>query len=640
MDPIPSIDTSLSGLHDARPAGVFPFLVEGEVVWVRGVASRPELRVGRGRHVIATIRPAGLGAAANVLLFPGIVRRDFASALGSVVETVLATPTLPLVVVQWAADRGGLPESIGVELHDASRAGDLPLDIDGAGGRLVAEVVDGARIVVHAGVVDASAASSMEIQLAPDAAKATVRAVADGIGAVLRPQGGDHVSLVLALASGTGQERRPPSRPGVSGRAQRGRPASAVADAARHTSGHAVRAARGPTEGLLLRSGLKAADDGVAWLRARLAGQAHRLTLEAPPAAALSIGLAASLVGDRGASEAALASTPDDSPTRALLAARHAAVFGDTAAAWESARRWAERADVASNISALAPLAAQELADALHLSGDPETISSLRRIALLGRSAPTERRADPSRSPSGVDEAGGRTLPMAGRASPSDPTARLRGLLTGDPSALAPTVQQPALEAAYRATATFQSEPDAAWMEWRRLLGQGDGSGRMVTLWDESDPGSPEGQVEPPAGRSEEGSSFVGGSLTAELLLALASGLLGLRSDAAAGRIRIAPTLPGHLTRFEVSGITVGGSTISMRYAVEGDMLRYELTPETGSVPPLLVFEPSIDGRPLEVRIDGNVAELDPRQARGRTVVPVQLPLDAVRTVEIMRSGA
>jgi hypothetical protein len=50
-------------------------------------------------------------------------------------------------------------------------------------------------------------------------------------------------------------------------------------------------------------------------------------------------------------------------------------------------------------------------------------------------------------------------------------------------------------------------------------------------------------------------------------------------------------------------------------------------------VPPLLVFEPSVHSAVAAVTVDGRVAELDMRSDGGRTIVPVQLPLDGVRTL-------
>ena len=53
-------------------------------------------------------------------------------------------------------------------------------------------------------------------------------------------------------------------------------------------------------------------------------------------------------------------------------------------------------------------------------------------------------------------------------------------------------------------------------------------------------------------------------------------------------------------------------------------------------VPPLMVFEPSVAGAVESVRVDGEAAGLEVRQSGGRSVVPVQLPVDGVRTLEVV----
>jgi hypothetical protein len=65
-------------------------------------------------------------------------------------------------------------------------------------------------------------------------------------------------------------------------------------------------------------------------------------------------------------------------------------------------------------------------------------------------------------------------------------------------------------------------------------------------------------------------------------------------------------------------------------------MYRYTLEPATAAVPPSVVFEPAVPGRVREVRVDGRPAQLDTRQDGDRTIVPLQIPVDAPRTVEIV----
>lgn len=569
MDSIPLIDPGVTGLHDVRPAGVFPVLAEGESIWVRGVASRPELEVGSGGRTIVRFHAKSLGTAANILHFPGILRRDFAAPTGSVVETVLAMPTLPVVVVQWSATGEATPTAVEVAF-------------DGVTGR--ARLGDEGQVLVEGvGLEDGEepgrGARLMEVRLVPQAADVRLDETEGRLRVTLRPAENGHVSLVLAL--GDAQGRPPPMA------------------ATRHVPSHALRAASGPTAGLLLGTGLPEVDDAVAWLRVRLAGQARRLSSDVDSASALSVGLAATAVGDRDSSAAVLSIVPADSATHGLLAARHAAVFGETGRARESAARWASESPVPSPLAALA---ARELADALHLVGDARTVASLRAIAAA--------QANPPSAPSGT--AAGRSLPMAGRARPA--TGPLS--MMGDPSSPLTTRGLDIADIATIVTGDYgaaERDPEAAWIAWREAIV--DASGRVVTLWDDE--------------------SSDGGSRTAGLLLTLSAGLLGLRADAGVGRLRIAPRLPRHLTRFEASGITVGSSAITVRYSATRDTLRYELVPEAAAVPPLVVFEPVVSGLPQAITIDGEVAELDPREKGARTVIPVQLPLDATRVVEI-----
>jgi len=54
------------------------------------------------------------------------------------------------------------------------------------------------------------------------------------------------------------------------------------------------------------------------------------------------------------------------------------------------------------------------------------------------------------------------------------------------------------------------------------------------------------------------------------------------------------------------------------------------------SVPPIVVFEPAIPGTVTQVRIDGEAADLEAKTSARWTVVPVQLPVDGARVIEIL----
>lgn len=596
MDTFGPIDPELTGLAHPAPARATPFLVEGGSRWIRGVESRPGFTIGRGSTSVVSVNVPGLGTAANVLLFPGIVRRDFAGRDGGLVETLLVASTMPLSVAEWRVGSGRVP-------------GHVALELAGPGGEVVDQ--ESSRIVIargdhRVGLVLSSADASWSVESRSQ----------EPLRVIVEPEGSGPLSIAVAFG-GADDVRR-----GLA--------------AARHANAHAVRAAAGPESGLLLGTGVPEIDDGFRWLRSRLAGQIHRsvdrgvignAARSGPGATALAVGgtaldrgVAALGVGDRESADLLVSGRPGSSPHQTLLAARFASVFGGTGAASAIAGAWtSDRSETAGAHSGpLTRLALEELAEALHGAADPGTLATLRRLANESRTASkgagTERR-----------------LPMTGRdaASVADRSGWIARLLEGDPTPPAPSHDRAVIVDARTATARFATNPDEAWVQWRRLLAEPMGGDGPSVLWD----------AEHLSGDGAAGSPTEAGSLTAELLIAVAYGLLGLRPDAGAGRIRIAPRMPSHVTAFEAGGIPVGASTIGLRYTRAKGALRYELSPEVAQVPPLVVLEPSVSGSVRSVRVDGEAAELDLRSAGGRTVVPVQLPLDGVRTLEIETEG-
>lgn len=113
-------------------------------------------------------------------------------------------------------------------------------------------------------------------------------------------------------------------------------------------------------------------------------------------------------------------------------------------------------------------------------------------------------------------------------------------------------------------------------------------------------------------------------------------GFLGAEADAAFGRLRLAPRLPGAWEAFEIRGVRMGDVRVGLRYRRDGPRHTFVLTPTAGRVPPNLVFEPLL---PLEgiggVRVDGEAADLDRHRTGRWTGVRLQLPLDSVREVTV-----
>jgi len=610
---IPLLEWSVAGLALAGPAASGPFLIEGARAHVLGEQRGPVRAISiDGVTTVSTLDTA-LGTAANIVVSPGLVRREFVGTHGVCVETIVVPPALPCVVLQWGTAGGTVPDRILIDLAIGGLAPRLDEDADG----LALTFPDG-RVVALS-----SSPQPLSIE-APDP-------VGDTIRVSIRPP--DAGPFHLIIAAGHSAAIR-----------------SAFAATA-HLSAHARRAASGPCEeGLTLHTGVTELDDGIDWARARLRGiidRASNVMMADPGAAthgahepsALATGLAAISVGDRHGARQALKAHPcDGTPAGALLAARFASSFGDGSPALEHAHAMlatatpeASRPDdappatsplagAAFHPSTLRPLALRALADGLRHTAPETLIAQLRQAAASA--------ADQSEQPPGVTRArlpngvaGGTRLPVVG--SPPDPvswSAWLPTLLAGEPSMPAPRGGAET-ELLRRAGALFRTDPDAAWIEWRRALSDGlTGGPAGPGSWD------PLGLDGP---REQD-------SATAAMLLALTQGLLGLDPDAPVGRVRIAPRLPQHLTELEVRGITLGHATLRMAYRRSGATHLFTLEPEIASVPPLVVFEPSVYGRIREVRIDGLVADLNTRSVGALTIAPLQLPIDAPRSVELI----
>lgn len=518
---------------------------------------------------ILEIDGSALGAVANIVQSPGLIRRERIGSTGAVTETVLVAPTLPLVWTQWRPGPAASLPPVRVHLHGAwapEGTTDRAVLLRAAEGSahpghdmLAIWVTGPARITV-----DGGRAPRLTVQPAPDAA--------------------DPITLVIAH----GDERT-----------LRG-----ARTAAPHTSAHARRAASGPDEGLALRTGVIEIDEGVAWARARLPAIARPGRL-LPALAALAC-------GDAQAARDAYGALPQGSAGSVILAARIAAATGDASAAMVCA----DLLDAAS-----APLdpelgatAAAMLADGLRYAAPEARIESLRRMSAELR----ERASASVRS--------GRSLPMAGAsAAPRRPAAGpwIAALVDGKPGAGSspPEAAAASVNALRTAAAAFATNPDAAWATWRGILAEGleDGPAGPAS-WDD------------PEAANESATE----SVTAELILALAHGLLGIGQDAPVGRLRLAPRLPGHIDRFTVEGIGIGDARLKLSYRREGPAHHYEVLPTAAGVPPLVVFEPSVAGAVDSVRVDGEAAELEVRRSGGRSVVPVQLPVDGIRTLEVV----
>ncbi|MEX2611893.1 MAG: hypothetical protein WEA24_18365, partial [Gemmatimonadota bacterium] len=127
-----------------------------------------------------------------------------------------------------------------------------------------------------------------------------------------------------------------------------------------------------------------------------------------------------------------------------------------------------------------------------------------------------------------------------------------------------------------------------------------------------------------------------GAAAAAGVLLGFVHGVLGARPDATRQRLVLRPVLPAAWTRLEVAGLPLGDAAVTLSYTRRGGVHRFEVEAEAGAVPPQLVLEPALPGTGVRaVRMDGAAAELDARRAGERLVVPVQVPLDGPRVLEV-----
>jgi hypothetical protein len=562
-----------AGLAVAGPAGPGRLFVEGERTAVHAAQRHPVGTIRIGARAVGPLR-VELGSAANVVGSPGSARREWVGPEGTALETIIAASTLPLVVIQWAFGSAWRPEEITLG---------IPALDDRISYRIGPD-----SVVIRAGEEEVA------VGVSPRPARLEIgEEGASGTSLKIRPAPGSDSPGALTLIVAAG----PASR------------VQAAFGAAAHLPAQARLAWDGPhAEGLSVSTEVSEVDDGVAWARWRLRGALSRCAESLPSDVAAPdtpdpfwAALASVGIGDSPSAALGLEAIRGvDHERSAFLAAAIARTFGDARPAVEIARSLVSVEGEADDGMRRAALTA--LADALHGSASTALLSSLRAAA----SRP-EREA--------------RRLPMAGRAPAAvSAGAWLTSLLEGEPASPVPTPLDEAEALLYTLPSLFRSDPDRAWGEWR---------GRIA-----------EGLADGPAGPGTWDDLEIAGTIlvpnTAALLSSLSGGLLGLSPDARLGRVRIGPRLPSHLTRFRADGITAGATRLSLIHEREGDTHRFTLEPAAAAVPPSVVFEPAVPGRVREVRIDGRPAELDARQDGDRTIVPLQIPVDAPRTVEIV----
>jgi len=568
---IPALGSQATGLALAGRAGSTPFLVEGARAAAAGPQDGPLSRVVIDGATVASDLTTD-GAPVNLVLAPGMARRELVGPAGTSIEITVVAPTLPLVAVQWASAARPAARTLSLTV--------LP-QASGVRYRIGRGSVSFAQDAPERGVV---------VGVTPPPCEWTVSEATSG-GARLTARLAETQVVTLLVCAGTAEAVR-----GALG-------------ASAHLTAHARRAAEGVTEGLVLSTGSSEVDDAVAWLKARLRAALLRTTeremhdpgrLEDTFWSGLGAVAASDAAGAARALEL-LESGPDEARA-ALLAARIALAFGDQAAAARHAGTLLEAQDGrGEDAAAMRSLALDNLADALRHAAPEASIVELRSAA-----AGTPRRA--------------RRLPVVGPGPPTTFAPWLGRALRGDAtergrerSGHGPT------DAALAAWAAFRGEPDVAWTAWAiraaRGLSGSDGPG----LWE-------------PATRALRAPARTAGAL----LAALAHGFLRLVPDAPVGRARMGPCVVGSLTRFRADGIAVGDARLRLDYERDGPRHRFTLSATAGRVPPLLVFDPVVHGRVASARVDGKAADLDSVSEGSSTRVPVQLSVDMSRTLELV----
>jgi hypothetical protein len=116
----------------------------------------------------------------------------------------------------------------------------------------------------------------------------------------------------------------------------------------------------------------------------------------------------------------------------------------------------------------------------------------------------------------------------------------------------------------------------------------------------------------------------------------LVGGVLGYRPDVASGRLHFTPTLPRGWDHFAVESLRGGETRMRLEFLrEEGGVERWRFAPVEGGVPSTLILRLPARQAPAMVRVDGAIAELQIAEYEEGVRLPVQIPLDAEREVEI-----
>ncbi len=570
---VPRLGLAPAGLELSTSTGDSPFLIGGDRVTVTGPQRAPVAAVVIDGRLAATGVSASLGRPANFAVAPGRLRREWVGASGSSMETIIASPTLPLAAIQWARPEGA-PLVVSLTLLPGTEP-------------LLYHAVGGSIIAIRPDAPD----QQVLITLCPLGGEWSVEEVTGGgLHITTQMDGAEPVTLLVTAGS-------------------HGDLAAAL-KAAPHLEAHErLSADYRPEGGLTVSSGVGELDEGIAWARARLAaGLSGSSTDGAQDAGSvLWSGIGALAAGDTRSARHAISAIIDPAawPYAALLAGRLAMLTGEPGPALRSVEAVSTEDALPGTGTpegrSLARVALRTLSDGLRHSASEGVIAELRRseaeLPTLGHS---------------------RRLPTVGtkRVAP-DLGTWLESALAGSGGAPVPLVAGvPPIISAWGQSG---SDPDGAWIAWRAELSRGLRDGAMGPgSWDTWTPGD------------------IGTPIAGAILATLIHGFLGVAPDAPVGRIRIGPRFPRHLTGLRVSGLMIADAEIALSYERNESSHSFTLEPQRARVPPVVVFQPELPGRITRIRIDGTKADLHISSVDGgRSRMDVQIPVDTHRTVEI-----
>ncbi len=413
-------------LLEAGVADDAPFMVEGTVASAAGRERGGLSSIWIGGAVVAHDLGVVDSVAVNVMVSPGLMRRELVVAGRTLGETVLVAPTLPLLAYQLRVPPNGAnspPSTLTVTLLPGASSGRF-------------RVTDGSIVVDGDAQTVLTTTPPLEWSIEQSPGRGLVAR------AEIPPSTEVPLSYTVLISAGEDVRVRTALRAGA------------------HLAAHERRATSPPDSDFEVRSGHPTIDDAVGWAHSRVSTALHRAEQPSSIDELVVTGLGALAAADIDAAHEALTAAreiaaPGD-PLPVLLAARITLTGGDT--------RPAERAleDVQAHPlegdGLLRAESLRSLADAVAYAASDDVVARLREVASIRPAA-----------------GGGVKLPMAGQAlvDPGDPTDLIAWLLASG-GGREPTGRIPDPLAAW--VASRQGNALEAWQLWRGTLDLGLGA--------------------------------------------------------------------------------------------------------------------------------------------------------------------